>query len=111
MSDILRLKVGETLCEKGDESNEMYILRSGELKVMDGDKVVEELKSIAVVGEISFIEKIPRQNTVVAKMPSTLMVISRESFDEVFSSMPEWYMALYTSVLTRLKTMGYGDIV
>jgi len=111
MSDILRLKVGETLCEKGDESNEMYILRSGELKVMDGDKVVEELKSIAVVGEISFIEKIPRQNTVVAKMPSTLMVINRESFDEVFSSMPEWYMALYTSVLTRLKTMGYGDIV
>ncbi|MDH5580457.1 MAG: cyclic nucleotide-binding domain-containing protein [Bdellovibrionales bacterium] len=111
MSDILRLKAGETLCEKGGSSDEMYILRSGEVKVMDGDREIEVLKSIAVIGEVSFIEKIPRQNTVIANMPCTLMVISRESFDEVFSTMPDWYMALYTSVLSRLKNMGYGDIV
>ena len=112
MSDIRRLKNDDTLITKGEESEEMYILRSGHLKVVDEmGNTIEELKPISMVGEISFIEKLPRQNTVVAEAPSTLVVINREVFDEVFGQMPDWYMALYTSVLQRLKTMGYGDFI
>ncbi len=112
MSDILRLKVGDTLCEKGGPSDEMYILRNGVLKVVDEENnVIEKIKSISCVGEISFIEKMPRQHTVIADAPCTLVVIGRDVFNEVFDSMPDWYMALYTSVLDRLKNMGFGEIV
>jgi len=111
MSEILRLKKDEFLCEKGEASNEIFILRAGQLTILEDGKEVETLKPISMVGEISFIEKLPIQRTVIANTPCTLMVINRELFDGVFSEMPDWYMALYDSVLKRLKSMGYGDIV
>jgi CRP/FNR family cyclic AMP-dependent transcriptional regulator len=111
MSEILRLKKDETLFEEGEEAENIYILRSGILEVYKGIEIVEELKPIKMVGEMSFIDKLPRQFTVRAQSACTLVVINREIYDEVFSEMPEWYMAMYDSILKRLKEMGVGEII
>ena len=111
MSEILRLKKDEVLFEKGDESEEMYILRAGKVIVFDGDQEKEKIKSIAMIGEMSFIEKTPRKYSVKAEASSTLVVINREVYQDIFSEMPEWYMAMYDSIYKRLKQMGVGDYI
>lgn len=111
MSEIQRLKKDETLFEEGEEAENIFILRSGILDVFKGVEKVEELKPIKMVGEISFIDKLPRQFTVRAQSACTLVVINRDIYDEVFSEMPEWYMAMYDSILNRLKEMGMNDFI
>lgn len=111
MSEIQRLKKNDTLFEAGEESEYIYILRSGILEVYSGDEKIEDLKPIKMVGEMSFIEKVPRKYTVKAQCACTLVVINRETYNEVFSEMPEWYMAMYDSILKRLKEMGTGEFI
>ena len=111
MSEIVRLKKDEILFEKGEPSDEMYILRSGKLQIYDEDQDIGEIKAINMVGEISFLGKGVRHHSIKAIDPSTLVVITREHFEEVFTDLPDWYLALYRSVVKRLLQMGVGDFI
>ena len=112
MSEILRLKQGETLFNKGDEAKDIFILRAGILEVYgDDNNKTSDLKPIKMVGEISFIDKVPRKYTVKAQGSCTLVVINKEIYDDVFAEMPEWYLAMYDSILTRVREMGIGDFI
>lgn len=111
MSEITRLNKDEFLFKAGETSEAMYILRSGKLSVVNGEAEVSTISPINMVGEMSFVDKIPRKFSIKATESSTLIVITREHFDEIFNDLPEWYLALYTSVLTRLKQMGVDDII
>ena len=45
--------VGEALCVKADDSNQMFVLIAGELGIMsDDDKVLAALTPITTVGEM-----------------------------------------------------------
>ena len=111
MAEIVRLKKDEILFEKGAQSDEIFILRSGKMLVFDGDKQIEELKPISVIGEISFLEKTPRNFTLKSDAPSSLMVITREQYDEVFAEVPDWYLALFNSVISKLHQTGIGQFI
>lgn len=74
----LNLVNGEQLIERGKESNALYFLESGELIVEIGSFSIT-IQAGDVVGEIGFLDNLPRTANVFAKTNCSLLTFEREA--------------------------------
>ena len=99
---------GEVFFEQGDESDALYIVRSGMLEVSAvspmGEKVVlATLGEGIVVGEMSLIEGGPRSAIVGATSDGEVLKLSRASFESMRQSGSK---AAYKVILGLASTVG-----
>src|ERR1700683_338108 len=78
--DVVSLRPGETLFAKGDLADRMYVVLSGELRVGDGNLILERLSPGSMVGEMGLIEHAPRAAAVMAETDCTLAEIDEKRF-------------------------------
>lgn len=68
---VIRLGEGETLISEGEEGDSLYIILEGEMDVLTRiageDTCIKTLSGGEIVGEASFLNKVPRTATLVAK--------------------------------------------
>ncbi|ATX80030.1 Cyclic nucleotide-binding domain-containing protein [Mariprofundus aestuarium] len=91
--NILKLEEKARLFSEGEKSDYMCFVVSGKLDVI---KRAESGKLVAVstlsrgrsIGEMALLDTFPRSATVVANTPCTLLIISREKFDEILVQYP-----------------------
>ncbi len=107
MSDLLKLKPEEYLIREGEESNEMFFLKSGTLGVFKTKGNVERqigtIMAGELVGEMSFLDGQPRSASVKAINEAIITVIPQETLDKIQGSLPPWYKALVNTLLDRLR--------
>ena len=58
--NLVSLKAGELLFQKGDPAKSMYVVLSGELRVGDGNRIFEQIAPGGLMGEMSLIDRAPR---------------------------------------------------
>ena len=101
------IEKGKFLMREGEESSTMYLLLRGQLEVLkrkgDAEKSIGQINEGDLVGEISFLDNSPRSASVRALKNSEVFPIPRENFQEVFSSLPDWYKALHQTIVDRLR--------
>ncbi len=79
-----QLRSGETLFNEGDAGDEMYLIRSGKVKIV---KDLEgTTKTLAVIGEGEFfgemalLDKSPRSAAAIAETDAKLIIVDRDAF-------------------------------
>lgn len=104
---IVRFSEGQTLFREGSAGREMYILRSGRVRVSitkGGRSVpITELGKGCHVGEMSFISAIPRTATVTALEPVIANRISPDVLSEDALSISGWAMSIARVLVERIK--------
>ena len=115
----IELKIGDTLIQKGNHVDNLYILLSGQLSIcsdeIDG-KEITLLGAGEVIGEMSFLESRPPSVSVISKNACVVYKISRNAIEERLSSNPDfkanfyYSLALFLSNRLRKTTdqLGYG---
>jgi predicted acylesterase/phospholipase RssA/CRP-like cAMP-binding protein len=100
----LQIQAGETLCQRGDIGNCLYIVTSGRFRVfLDEDgPAVNEVEPCEFIGEIALLTGENRQVTVVAVRDSSVLVLPRESFNELTKRTPEFLLSLLRTQIQRL---------
>jgi CRP-like cAMP-binding protein len=102
-----RLAAREELFHKGDPAAQVYVVASGQLKVVttskEGDDVVFNLLGEGeVVGELPLLTGGRRTGTVSALEPSELLVLERRDFLRFLRERPEAASALLVVLAERL---------
>tara|TARA_Y100001954_G_scaffold69434_1_gene75981 strand:+ start:25166 stop:25516 length:351 start_codon:yes stop_codon:yes gene_type:complete len=101
------LEAGTFLMREGEESSTMYLLIKGQLEVLkrkgDTEKPIGKINEGDLVGEMSFLDNSPRSASVRASENSEIFPIPRESFDETFLELPDWYKTLHRTIVDRLR--------
>ncbi|MBU0981737.1 cyclic nucleotide-binding domain-containing protein [Patescibacteria group bacterium] len=77
------------LFSKGDMGDAMYIIKSGMVKVFDGEKEIASLGDEEFFGEMSLIESVPRNATVETLSDCEIFVLKREDFNKLLEKNPE----------------------
>ena len=117
----LELKIGDTLIQKGNHVDNLYILLSGQLSICSDEtdgKEIAPLGAGEVVGEMSFLESRPPSVSVISKNASVVYKISRNAIETRLSSNPDfkanfyYSLALFLSNRLRKTTdqLGYGIV-
>lgn len=104
--DIEEHTEGETIINKGDIGNSMYLIRKGKVKVHDGDKIFARLNENDIVGELSLLAPVPRTANVTATENLVLFKIEREYFMDLLYEEPELMHGIMEVLVNRIMHLN-----
>ncbi|HEU5073175.1 MAG TPA: cyclic nucleotide-binding domain-containing protein [Polyangiaceae bacterium] len=83
VTDVTTYRPGQFVMREGERGEELFIVLSGQLKVMRGETELARLSPGDHVGEMALVRSQPRSASVVSASDSDLMVIRRTEFFEI----------------------------
>jgi CRP-like cAMP-binding protein len=100
-------KRGHLMFIEGELSTEMYILRSGKVRILkqEGDSVIElaVLGPGSVLGELSLLDRQPRSATGQVVEEAVASIIDESLFIQTLARIPPWLTTIIKLVVKRLR--------
>lgn len=105
---LISLKANEILCSEGEAGDRMYIVDTGELRVIKTGKTgnpieIARLRSGEAAGMMSLFEKEPRSAMLQAAGKVELWEIDQKTFQQLLDTQPELSKALLGVLSQRLR--------
>ena len=94
---------GETIFEKGQPGDVMYLIKDGKVDIKAGDKVVKSLEAGEIFGEMALIDNEPRSASAVALTDCTLLPVNEERFLFFVQKTPYFSLYLMKVLADRLR--------
>jgi CRP-like cAMP-binding protein len=106
-----RVEKGEILFFQSDESEAVYIVRSGSISIVltspDGrEMVINEMRSGDMFGELGSLTKLPRSTSAIVRSYGELLVIPCNTFLRVLDTEPQLVRRLLDLLAYRLQRSG-----
>jgi CRP/FNR family cyclic AMP-dependent transcriptional regulator len=77
------------LFQKGDQGDAMYIIKTGSIQILDGDKQLAQLEQGSFFGEMSLIENQLRNASARTLTECEVFILKREEFEKLMQETPE----------------------
>ncbi|MFU8843709.1 MAG: cyclic nucleotide-binding domain-containing protein [Bacteroidales bacterium] len=100
------VRQGQIIFKKGDEGNAMYIIKSGSVRVHDGNHVLSRLSSGQVFGEFALFDNETRSASVTAEEKTVLLELQQEDFLRVVAGKAEVTAGVLRNVIRRIREMN-----
>lgn len=104
------IPAGRTLFKEGDHDAFLGLVISGYLEIVKHDSaehalVVGRVGRGKIVGEMSLLDGNARSATAVAAEPTTLMILSKQAFDQLASEHPSIALQLTMTIATAIAQL------
>jgi|SRR4051794_5831171 CRP-like cAMP-binding protein len=94
---------GAVLVSEGSMGAEFFVILGGDARVERHGTKVATLASGDWFGELSLLDRAPRNATVVAETDMDLVVLGQRAFDALLDSVPKFEKKLLTGLARRLR--------
>jgi CRP-like cAMP-binding protein len=99
---------GEIISEQGEMGDEMYIIVSGEVRVIvegegQSQQEIVRRQTGEIVGEMSILDQSPRMASLVAAGDVRVLCIAQPDFEEILRLRPETSLAVMRVLCDRLR--------
>jgi CRP/FNR family transcriptional regulator, cyclic AMP receptor protein len=102
----LSFSAGSIVFNTGDPGNVMYLVQSGVIEMVIGDKVVEVCGPNEAIGFMSMIDNAPRSSTARVKETCELSVIDARTFRFMVDEVPNFALYVMGAMARRIRGMG-----
>ncbi len=102
----IKVPVGGIIFAKGEPGDCMYIVQSGAIDMMIGDKVIESLGANEALGFMSMVDDNPRSSTAVAREVCELSLIDARTFRFMVDEVPNFASYIMGTMARRIRGMG-----
>jgi len=97
------VKAGTVIFHQGDEAQEMFVIKSGEVRIQLGNRSLAELSADSIFGEMALIDKEPRSATAVAITDVELVPVSERQFLFLVGQTPYFALKVMRVLAQRLR--------
>ncbi len=101
--DALPFKAGSVVFREGDEARELFVIKSGQVRIQIGNKTVAELGADSIFGEMALIDNEPRSATAIAVTDAELVPVSEKQFLFLVSQTPYFALKVMRVLAQRLR--------
>jgi CRP-like cAMP-binding protein len=91
------------IARQGEIGTGFFIIVSGEVRVVRDGEVVARLGPGEFFGELSVLDRMPRNATVVADVPTSCLALASWDFEKVLLDEPALTLAILRGVARRLR--------
>jgi CRP/FNR family transcriptional regulator, cyclic AMP receptor protein len=97
---------GSVVFKRGDLGSTMYVVQSGVIEMVIGDKVVEVCGPNEAIGFMSMIDSAPRSSTARVKEDCEVSVIDQRKFRFMVDEVPNFALYIMGAMARRIRGMG-----
>jgi CRP/FNR family cyclic AMP-dependent transcriptional regulator len=97
------IKAGGVIFREGDEANELFVIKSGQVRIQIGNRTITELGQDSIFGEMALIDSEPRSATAVAITDVELVPVSEKQFLFLVSQTPYFALKVMRVLAQRLR--------
>ncbi|WP_315837407.1 cyclic nucleotide-binding domain-containing protein [Bradyrhizobium prioriisuperbiae] len=97
---------GSLVFSRGDEGSCMYVIQSGVIEMLIGDKVVEVCGPNEAIGFMSMIDESPRSSTARVREPVEVSVLDQRKFRFMIDEIPNFAMYIMGAMARRIRGMS-----
>ena len=99
------VKAGENLFKKGEHGDRMYLVKSGQIDIKIGERLLETIGPGETLGEMALVDQSHRSATAVASVESEVIGINEGRFLRLIEKQPGFALELLRIVCRRLRAM------
>jgi len=99
----LQLEEGQILFEEGEAGTEMYVVRTGSVRLRSKSRILEEVGPGGMIGEMALIDSSPRSATAIAGPDCTLTKINEYTLHELVKKVPGLSLEIMRIMAARLR--------
>jgi CRP/FNR family cyclic AMP-dependent transcriptional regulator len=96
-------KQGETIFREGDPGSEFYVIQTGRVRVLSGNRLLETLGGNEIFGEMALINASPRSATVVAETDVVVAPITEKQYLFLVRHTPYFALKVMRVLAERLR--------
>jgi CRP/FNR family cyclic AMP-dependent transcriptional regulator len=101
--DALLFKAGSIIFREGDEARDLFVIKSGQVRIQIGNRTVTELGPDSIFGEMALIDNEPRSATATAVTDVELVPVSEKQFLFLVSQTPYFALKVMRVLAKRLR--------
>ena len=105
-TDVVALRPGQELFKKGDIGRHMYVVKSGEGQIVDGNHVFETVSAGGILGEMALVSDHTRSAGARATIASIVVPIDEKRFLFLLQQTPFFAIWVMRVMSARLKMMN-----
>jgi CRP/FNR family transcriptional regulator, cyclic AMP receptor protein len=102
----INFPAGSVVFNKGDPGSTMYVVQSGVIEMVIGEKVIEVCGANEAIGFMSMIDGAPRSSTARVKEACELSVIDQRKFRFMVDEVPNFALYIMAAMARRIRGMG-----
>ena len=103
LADDVEAEEGALLIEQGRVGQECFVIRDGRAGVFVADEHIATLEPGAMVGEMALVGHRPRNASVVAETPMSLIGFDTDGFKELLETMPKVHDRVMELLRARMR--------
>ena len=96
-------QAGEIIFNSGDPGDEMFLVREGEVDIVNGSAVLETVGPDHFFGELALIDDGPRCASAVARTRCTLVALNQRRFTFLVDELPFFAISVMKVMADRLR--------
>jgi CRP/FNR family transcriptional regulator, cyclic AMP receptor protein len=96
-------KAGSVIFREGDEAKELFVVKSGQVRIQIGNRTVTELAADSIFGEMALIDSEPRSATAIAATDVELVPVSEKQFLFLVGQTPFFALKVMRVLAQRLR--------
>src|SRR5262245_40630279 len=105
-AETVTLTAGQHLFQQGDPAKGFYIVKSGELQILNGNHVFETVGKGGILGEMALVDGGSRSATVRAVTASQVIPLDEKRFLFMVQQTPHFALRVMRVMSERLRTMN-----
>ena len=96
---------GATLVTQGETGTDAYVILQGECRVIRNGRRVGRIEAGGIVGELSMLNRAPRNATVIAESPLEVAILQQAQFFALLEHSPSISHKLLKSLAARIQEL------
>jgi len=105
-TDVVSFTAGTTIVQEGLLGETMFVVTSGEAKVMRGNRRLGTVRPGDFFGEVALLDGAPRSASVVAETPIVAIRLFRRTLLKMLEAEPQLSLKLLDSLVRRVRTLS-----
>jgi CRP/FNR family transcriptional regulator, cyclic AMP receptor protein len=101
-----RVKAGGVIFRTGEQADELFVIKSGYVRIQLGNRTMAELAADDIFGEMALIDSEPRSATAIAITDVELVPVSEKQFLFLVSQTPYFALKVMRTLAQRLRAMN-----
>ena len=97
---------GEVIFREGDEAQEFFVIRRGEVEIRSGNRLLETLYENEIFGEMALIDSEPRSADAIAKTDAIVAPISEKQYIFLVKHTPHFALKVLRVLARRLRAQN-----